>query len=302
MRFTKPPKTFDEQLDILRVRGMDVEDPVRTCHYLQHINYYRLTGYWLPFEADHATHRFRRGTRFSDVLNLYIFDRELRLLLLDAIERIEVSLRTQWAYHMAHRYGPHAHLDPALATRKSWHANNLESLKKELERSDELFVQHYRNTYTQPISPPIWSVSEVMSLGLLSRWFTQLRTRDRGTIAKTYQLDQKVYQAFIRHLTYIRNLSAHHCRVWNRSFTVTMELPRHKPPGLAQNFNPAEDRKLYNTLVMIAYLMDCVSPGHLWKQRLKELIERYTIDPLPMGFPQGFALRPIWADTWGKGS
>ncbi len=71
--------------------------------------------YWLPFEADHASHIFQPGTRFSDVLNLYVFDRELRLLVLDAIERVEVSARSQWAYQLAHKHGPRAHLDGALA-------------------------------------------------------------------------------------------------------------------------------------------------------------------------------------------
>ncbi|TDT40206.1 Abi-like protein [Halospina denitrificans] len=80
MRFDKPPKTYDEQIEILRRRGMIIPNPDRACHYLQHMNYYRLTAYWLPFEADHASHRFQPGTRFEDALNLYIFDRELRLL------------------------------------------------------------------------------------------------------------------------------------------------------------------------------------------------------------------------------
>lgn len=100
MRFAKPPASIDQQIDLLVQRGMDVPDRQRAAHYLRHLNYYRLRGYWLPFEsgiADNGDHRFQAGTMFEHVLERYVFDRELRLLVMDAIERIEVSVRTHWA-------------------------------------------------------------------------------------------------------------------------------------------------------------------------------------------------------------
>ena len=115
--FAKPATTHAQQVMLLRQRGMVIDDPAAAAFYLQHLNYYRLGAYWLPFEADHATHSFKPGTKFGDVLNLYVFDRELRLLVLDAIERVEVSVRSQWAYQLAHQHGPHAHLDAVLAFR-----------------------------------------------------------------------------------------------------------------------------------------------------------------------------------------
>jgi len=141
MDFDKPAITLDEQIALLRARGMRIDDPDRARHYLQHINYYRLTAYWLPFEADHGTHQLRPGTRFEDALNLYVFDRELRLHPLNAIERIEVSLGTHWAYYMAHTYGPHAYIDPAHARRRDWHAKNLASLESASDRNHEA-AQH----------------------------------------------------------------------------------------------------------------------------------------------------------------
>lgn len=274
---------------------MAIADRESATHYLKHLNYYRLRGYWMPLEADLQSHQFKPGTHFEDVLNLYIFDRELRLLLIDAIERIEVSLRTQWAYNLSHQHGAHAYLDPALSKSRHWHESNLASLNKELQRSDEVFVGHYNNTYNHPNTPPIWAVCEVMSLGLLSRWYKSLRPADtRATIAKTYQLSDKALESFIEHLAYIRNVCAHHSRLWNRRMTKTMELPRTKPQGLHQNFNPEQDRKLYNTLVMIAYFMDLISPNHHWKTRLKALIDNHTIDTKAMGFPVGWQALPVW--------
>ena len=121
--FGKPAKTFEEQVELLQSRGMIVDDIQEATFYLQHLNYYRLCAYWLDFELDHATHQFKPDTNFKDVLKLYIFDRELRLLVLDGIERIEVSVRSQWAYYLAHRHSPHAHLDSTLFDPKYWRMN-----------------------------------------------------------------------------------------------------------------------------------------------------------------------------------
>ena len=300
MDFTKPARTWDEQIELLRSRGLHIPDQVQASHYLAHINYYRLTGYWLPFEADHGTHQFQAQASFEDVLNLYIFDREFRLLLLDAIERIEVSLRAQWAYHMAHRHGPHSYLDAGHATDLTLHARHLAKLLDEISRADEIFIQHYHRTYRHPASPPVWVVSEIMSLGMLSRWITHMVPSDRAALARVYGLDQGVLKGFVHHLTHVRNLCAHHGRVWNRRFTVTMPIPRRKPAGLVSSFNPQRHRAVYNTVVMLAALMDIVSPGNLWKVRLHDLLSRHRINATAMGFPEDWQQRPVWVELQEK--
>lgn len=89
MRYGKPPLSVEDQLRLLVRRGMAAPDPDRARHYLTHINYYRLRAYWLPLEQDATggVHRFTPGTSFEDVLSLYVFDRRLRLLVMDAVER-----------------------------------------------------------------------------------------------------------------------------------------------------------------------------------------------------------------------
>jgi abortive infection bacteriophage resistance protein len=125
MKYNKPPLTIEQQVDRLAARGLAIPDKARAAHYLAHLNYYRLRAYWLPLERDPKQHIFKVGTSFEHVLDLYVFDRKLRLLLLDAIERIEVSLRTQWAYHLAHQYGPHAYLDARHFKDPTKHASGL---------------------------------------------------------------------------------------------------------------------------------------------------------------------------------
>lgn len=290
--FNKSATTYDQQVALLQQRGMSVPDVAEAKFYLQHLNYYRLSAYWLPFEADHATHQFKSEICFKDVLNLYVFDRELRLLVLDAIERIEVSVRSQWACQLGHLHGPHAHLDKNLFDPKHWQGN-LNKLTQQVNRSKETFIKHLSATYSEPL-PPVWAVCEVMSLGLLSQWYTSLRPKlTRSKVAVPYGIDEDVLRSWLQHLTIVRNVCAHHSRLWNRDFTVTPKEPKSKPKQIVGQFLP-ESRKLYNTLVMLVYCMDVISPHHSWRVRLKALIATHAVPVDAMDFPQDWVERQIW--------
>ncbi|MBI4742891.1 MAG: Abi family protein [Betaproteobacteria bacterium] len=294
--FTKPATTYTEQVALLQQRGMGIADESKAAFYLQHLNYYRLAAYWLPFEADHASHTFIPGTRFDDVLNLYIFDRELRLLVLDAIERLEVSVRSQWAYQMAHRHGSHAHLQPLLARDWANWVGDSNQLVAEVKRSKENFIEHLTQTYSDAL-PPVWAVCEIMSLGLLSRQYKNLKEiATRTAIAGQYGIDQQVFESWLHHLTFIRNICAHHNRLWNREFTITPQHPRSKPRVLRGEF-VASSRKLYNTLVIITHFMETIAPAHRWRQRLKKLIAEHGIPVQAMDFPEDWTDRPIWLES-----
>ena len=299
MKFNKPSFTHEQQLDQLIQRGLHCADRAQALHYLAHLNYYRLGAYWLPLEADHATHTFKSGTRFDDVLNLYIFDRELRLLVLDAIERVEVSVRTGWAYHLAHKYGPHADLDANLFKQpaKNWdYAQQSQKLEGEARKSHEVFIQHHYRKYDEAL-PPVWAVVEIMTLGQLSKWYLNLRHgSDRNAVAHRYDMDETNLTSFLHHLSTIRNLCAHHSRLWNREFTFTFSLPVRRPQALAASLNHHDGRRIYNTLTVLAWLLDCISPHHHWKQRLKALLAQHHINPQPMGFPAGWEVLPVWQE------
>jgi abortive infection bacteriophage resistance protein len=294
--YNKPPLKLQDQLQQLKDRGMGFSDETLAIHYLGHLNYYRLGAYWLPFEKHHNSHQFHSGTQFEDVLNLYIFDRELRLLLMDAIERLEVSLRTQLAYHLSLNYGAHPHLNAALFYNKLRYKSARDKLEDEVKRSGEDFIKHLMQKYQEPL-PPIWAVVELISLGQLSQWYDNLQNRqDRKVIADIYDIDEKNLRTFLHHLTTIRNHCAHHARVWNRDYTVTLKIPNKRPTALVSSFNhqKGSERKLYNTLVLLAYLMNLISPGHHWKSRLFDLLNNNFVNQHSMGFPNDWQQKPIW--------
>lgn len=295
--YTKPALTIAQQIALLRKRGMVISDTAATEHYLTQINYYRLCAYWLTFESDHVTHTFKQGTSFEQVLDLYVFDRELRLLALDAIERVEIAVRTQLSYHLGHRYGSHPHLNDTLfkPADPAWdHTTNSNRLKKDAINSNETFIQHLLKKYAEPL-PPVWAVVEIMTLGQLSKWYANLKSgADRNLVAHQYDFDETNLVSFLHHLSTVRNLCAHHSRLWNREFMFTFKLPRQRPQTLLSSFNPTEPKRIYNTLTILLYLMNRIAPGHHWRQRLIDLITRHHIDPAHMGFPADWQTRTIW--------
>lgn len=277
---------------------MAVPDRAHAVHCLQHISYYRLRAYWLPFEdaaPQNGEHSFKSGTTFDNVLNLYIFDRRLRLLVMDAIERIEVSLRGSWAHHLAMKYGPHGYLEPSLYNRADRYAQAFARLIEDLNRSKDTFIVHYRSKYDDPEHPPIWMTAEVVSLGQLSMWYSNLKSRpDRQAIAKTYGLDETVLVSLAHHLTYIRNICAHHGRLWNKQITVKMIVPK-SPASLKLAMNQNVQGRLYNTLAVLGYLMDVVAPGNQWRQHLLELMNSCPLaDENAMGCPQNWKNLSAW--------
>lgn len=306
MKFTKPALTVEHQLDLLIRRGMRVSDVESAKHHLRHIGYYRLRAYWLPNEMAAPTsgdHAFAPDTTLEAVLDLYSFDRKLRLLVMDAIERTEVSLRSRWAYVLSLRYGSHGYLDPRLFRRPTEHAKSLESLKREIDRSHETFVRHYRGTYTEPALPPFWSICELLSFGQLSLWYQNLADgADRVAIAEPFGVDEQILKSFAHHLTYVRNVCAHHSRLWNREMTVGMKIPT-RPLWLGEALNREKPKRLYNTLVMLAFMLDIISPGSRWRRSLLELMEEHKAVNLElMGFPQGWQDSPIWTLTPSEAS
>lgn len=297
MLFNKPPLTVPDQISLLQGRGMAIADEARATRVLQHINYYRLRAYWLPFETPptDAEHAFRPGTDFDNVVGLYVFDRKLRVLLLEAIERVEIAMRTHWAQVLAERYGSHAYLQGHLFQKAAIYDACLQNVDDELRRSKETFVQHYRDKYTQPSRPPIWAISELLTLGQFSKWLGNVKLRnDRQAMAYRLGLDEVVVCAFAHHLTHVRNLCAHHCRVWNRKLTFTMTLPK-RPAELAAQFNTSEDRRIYNTLIMLTWCIRTISPDTTWPNRLRTLLSTGTPAGLKaMGAPPDWASKATW--------
>jgi len=194
--YTKKPLTYLQQLDLLQQRNMIIHDRSAALSTLSKISYYRLSAYWYPFRqrdsSGRVTDNFVSGSSFEEAVRRYEFDRKLRLLVLDAIERIEVSLRTKLTYHLAHQYGAYGHTDFSNFHPQFHHTHWLSELElKEASRSQEEFIRHFKNHYRGFPRLPVWIATEVMSFGLLSKLFRGLKHQDKRIIGEAYDLHPK---------------------------------------------------------------------------------------------------------------
>lgn len=216
MKYNKPPVSVADQIAKLKHRGLHIADDALATRYLYNISYYRLRAYTYPYQ-DNATanHPFVGNISFPDIIELYTFDRKLRLLIFDAVEKIEVALRTQIIYHWSMAYGSHWHLDQNLYKDHSKFIRHLASLQKEINRSNETFIDHYKNKYTNPSEPPCWMSLEVTSIGLLSLIFQNLKScpQKKAVTHHFGLLGNNVLENWMHNFCNIRNICAHHGRL-----------------------------------------------------------------------------------------
>ena len=303
--YDKTPLSVSEQSQLLLDRGLICTDKARLERYLTSISYYRLSAYWLPFEQpasnglSRRNHQFVPGTTFDKILNLYIFDRKLRLLVMEAIERIEVSLRSQWSGSLALKNNnSHAYMDPTLFKCARQHIRNLAKIDREFDNSGETFIQHYKDRYNSPPFPPIWAVVETMTLGTLSHWFKNtMDVPTKKDIMKAFNIPTiDVIESVFHALTPVRNVCAHHSRLWNRRFPISFPQIKRFKESLVPESSPNHQAKhLYNYLVIIVILMQAISQNSSWKSRLIILLDDVTPNEhKAMGFPDDWQERKLW--------
>lgn len=289
MHYTKPALTFDEQLDLLRQRGLAIPDADRATRWLQKVSYYRLSAYCLPFKDGEA---FRVGTDFNDVAGLYIFDRKLRLLVLDAVERIEVAIRTAITYEIGHAYGAFGHTDPGNFAPDFRHGWFMDELDVEERRARETFANHFRKKYTPEPHLPVWMATELLSFGTVSKLYGALAPALKQKIAAEYGVDEQFLRSWLHALTYLRNVCAHHKRLWNRQFAIR---PRFPSRSLAWPHVVPDNGRLYGMLVVLRHMLQVASPGCQWRERLWELLDAHPTVPLDaMKIPADWRGRSLW--------
>jgi len=262
VHFTKPWKSWADQLATLESRGLSIADRAEAEAFLSHVNYYRLSGYMLAFEQ--SRHVLIPGTTFEEVRAAYEFDRVLRDLVTEALEVVEVDVRTAIAYHFGQHSGAFGHTDASHFFRRPPsrhvvkphgfdHTAWLENIRQEAKRSRERFVEHFKQTYSGFPDLPVWIVTEVMSFGSLSRMYQGMRLADQRIVAQRYGVQPRFLASWLHHLVYVRNVCAHHSRLWDRAWAIKPDLPP-LPPWLPPLL-PGNDR-MFVTLWACPDLVD----------------------------------------------
>lgn len=302
MKYTKPPLSFEDQAKLLIKRGLIVPDEAELISYLSNVNYYRLSGYLYPFkQIDPLTgeESFYPGTQFSTIKNRYEFDRRLRLLLMDAIERIEVAiLRTQFVEKHALTFGTFGYT-VFKNYKPEFLYKDFRKLMKDIrfdeKRSSEEFIKRYHEKYDEETHLAFWMAAEVMSFGQI---LTLYRNSDREIqiiTAKNFNLPALVLDSWLHTLLYIRNACAHHVRLWNRVLPLAPLFPdkKHDPNW----YYPVKisNQRIFAVLSIIRYLLLTIDPRNHIPQSMIKLIDDNPDIPIElMGFPENWQECKYW--------
>lgn len=325
MAYDRPWLSFQQQLDQLKQRGMVVTDDAAALEYLHRIGYYRLSAYWYPFRHFRpeqcpesglvevkAQNDFVDNTQFIDAVNLYLFDKQLRLLLTDALERIEVSLRVDLAYLLGKR-GAFAHLDvkqfhpsfvrkPIKGSNKSAWEFWLEKYQGLVSRSKEDFVRHYLAKHGPDM--PIWVAVEVFDFGALSQLISMMKIKDQQTIAEKYCVyDWQAFKRWIFALSYLRNLVAHHSRLWNRNITTKPSIPATDDTVWYAAFRGNEEllSKPFLLMAITRQFMQCICPNTEWHIRLQQHLLSFPLQYSDKKLSlNSVGVATNWQDWWGE--
>lgn len=306
--FRKSALTFPAQLQKLQARGLVIPDPDRALRYLANVSYYRLSGYWQAY-LDHATGQFLPGTTFDDILQLYRFDKQLRLLCLDAIERLEIAFRTQLVYHLTHHtnynnwYEEDRFFKTATPHEQGQTAWLLKTVATELGRANKkTFIAAYRRKYSHPQNPPAWMVLEVLSFGTLYNLFELFADdRPKFTIANHFNVTLKVFESWMASLNTIRNKCAHHDRFWDISLKPLLTNQGDRTGyWLRQPSAQASTTKVYYVLSVLSFLLVQVSAKSSFCAKVRQLLHDHHLlarnaHHLHMGFPTDWEQELMWA-------
>ena len=294
--YNKPWLSYQDQIALLQSRGMAVHDVPAAIEFLRHVNYYRFSGYCLVFEA--VRHAFNPGTTFEQVRAAYEFDTTLRDIVTEALEVVEVDLRSAVAYWFGEQYGAFGHTNAANFYHRFHHPNWQNDLQRETRRSTELYVSHFKATYTGFPNLPVWVVPELMSFGVLSRMFQGMLKVDRKAVAANYGVQPDVLESWLHHLSYVANLCAHHSRLWDRLWSIKPQ------PAYSRAWQspllPGNNR-LFVTLLILNFLMGrCRAVAAFatsWRDRVEHLIDQPPAVPTAanlMGLTATWKTHPLW--------
>lgn len=305
MKYGKPPLTFEKQCELLQNRGMIV-DPALVVPRLQSVNYFRLSGYWYPYRAQDPKNSgtlldsFKADTNFTDVWNRYVFDRRLRLLVLDAVERIEIATRASIAYHHAHNHGPFGYATDATSLPKlsptGW-KEFVERIEEETGWSKEAFVTHFKTKYGADHNYlPVWMATEIMTFGTILTFFRGASHTVKQSVASVFGMPDKVFDSWLLTLNTVRNICAHHSRLWNRELGVKPIIPRIAQYPAWHTPVKVENKRMFAVLTICQYSLRRIAPQSGWLNRLQQLLADFpNVPTASMGFPANWTACPIWA-------
>lgn len=280
---------------LMKSRGLVISNDVRAILYLESIGYYRLSAYMHPFlKIPKEAHVYKEGTTFQQVLNLYRFDKKLRVLIFNEIEKVEIAIRRAIMNIPAQMTGDIYWLNnPVHFANQKTFQDTKNTIDREYSKSTEDFVKHFKSCYSDPY-PPSWILGELLTMGNVNIVYRNLKAdKIRKRISQYFGLQPIVLESWITSLTLLRNACCHHSRVWNKVNFIMPVAPRKiTRPWICLQTNP---QRVYFTICIIKYFLNIISPNNDMLDKLNTLFAAFPeIDKSVLGFPKGWENESLW--------
>ena len=299
MKYSKTPLNSVQHIELLKSRGLTIVDEERARKYLNNVGYFRLTGYMYHLQSKDGSHNFYDNVTFNDIILYYQFDKKLRTLVIEYLERIEVALRARLINKFSISHGFYWYTNYALYDDKDVFNIINDEIKERFDEPQERFLKSFKMKYSSEMLPPANMAMEILTLGKLSRLYKGLSNKDEKIeIADEFGLPSTILSSWFIYLTNVRNICAHHSRLWNRKITADRPIiPQRKKfkfnGDLPDDFNST----LYGIASMIDRLLKNINPSNTFITKLIQLIDQYpTINTALMGFPEGWRRSPAWEE------
>ena len=258
---TKLATTIEQQLQILKSRGLTILDEAKAREILLDIGYYRLGFYLFPFEKsfpnlNNRTHEYVDGATFEDAVNLYYFDFDMRLMLMRYFNRIEIAFRTSMIYNLSNRYhnNPIWFVSPSVLSREFVTSFEVTIYDSDIKRIPVISRHHRANPNDR--FAPAWKTMEFMTFGAILKMFDELKEQDaKQQIANSFGIRQVVtFQNYMQTIRIVRNTCAHGLLLYDSKLTRAI---RRGPAGNLTN----ERNNIIGALRVIEYIMKQISPN-----------------------------------------
>lgn len=272
--------TFEEQLQYIKNKGFIISDKDKCLDFLKNVNYYNISAYFAPFKTKDG--KYKSNIDFECIYKMHEFDIKIRVLIFSAIEEVELHLRAQLSHYHANNYGPLGYLNSENYNKYHKHNCFMEKIQKECIKKNinNPIISHHQNKYDGKI--PIWVIVEFFSIGMLSKFYADMKTQDKKAIAKRVFDTSFIYlDTWLKCLTILRNKCAHYSRLYNARFIVRPKL------NLSFNKKPY----LFEQLIVLKNLY---TSAKTWNNNfmvsLSVLVEEYVeyINLEDIGFPENW--------------
>ncbi|MGL1892227.1 MAG: Abi family protein [Spirochaetaceae bacterium] len=249
--------------------------------FLNKVSYYRFVGYALHyeiFEDRKRTHKYKKNTDFKNVVDLYNFDDKLRTILFDAITHIEVAFRTQLNLHMSlNSKDSHWPLSKKHVNAQFDHEKFILDIGREIKRSNEIFIKNYIDKYTEPKIPASWMLIEVISFGSWSKIYKSLENKDvKKNIANYFRVKPFLLESWVQSITTIRNICAHHGRLWNSSLTIKPSITK----NMQRIYSTKQRKKIIIILDIIGELIKPLDEYDEFINKFNNLLIEFPNTPI----------------------